>query len=618
MATKLVKQLQAAADAYYNGEELLMTDEEYDEKIRRLEQLDPTNPYLNKIGQDDNKEFKKMQHRMPMGSQQKAANADELKKWYAKGYCDTFLLVNHKIDGLSVELVYEAGKFKYGITRGNGVVGDDITKNVLRMNGLVKKISIKNASIRGEIVMRQSVFNKIYKPRGHKMARTMAAGLTKRPDGVGCEHLDIIVYDINDDFSTESEKMEYLESQGFQIAETRECKGIKNVLKWYQELIDGDRENLDIEIDGLVVKCDTVDQKDMERTCPNRQIALKFPSPTGTTKLLKVVWNASGTTYTPVGHIEPVDICGSTVTKASLCNPGIMKDLGLRIGSVITVSKRNDIIPKIESVVERGNGKEISIPENCVNCDATLVCTDTKLYCPNEDCCSKLCHQIRKWVSVFDIKEFGKELITAVSEKITTLADLYKLDVKDIEDLELAGGKRLGSKNATKALNNLKAVNSVSLSKFIAGFDIATVSEKTMDVIVEAGYDTLDKLRSSNLKQLTAIKGIGESKANALLSGLGKYKKEMNEMLQYVSIAAIVKASGSLDGSSVCFTGKASRPRKELEDIVRNNGGVVKNTVGRGLTYLVTDDPESGSAKNQKAQSLGVTVISEDAFFKLL
>uniref|UniRef100_A0A6C0JQQ5 DNA ligase (NAD(+)) n=1 Tax=viral metagenome TaxID=1070528 RepID=A0A6C0JQQ5_9ZZZZ len=638
--TQLVATLSKAADAYYNGKDLLMDDDTYDAAIKKLESIDPENPYLQKIGQDNNPEFQKRQHKMPMGSQQKAANAEEFKKWHTKGYAngDT-MTVNHKLDGLSIELVYEKGKLVHGITRGKGNKGDDITKNVLKMKGIVKKLDYPaTCSIRGEIIMKTSTFEKKYKPKGHKMVRTMAAGLSKRPDGVGCQDLHIIVYDIllhnMDDPeilkkapTTEKIKMQFLESQGFTTAETRYCKNIKEVLAWYNELQDPEnetnRDSLEIEIDGLVIKCNTVDHEDMKRMKPNRQIALKFPPRQVTSTLQKVVWNISGTNYTPVAHITPVNIDGSTVTKASLCNPGVMKDLGLRIGSTVTVVKRGDIIPKIESVIEIGDGDEIDIPTECSNCSEQLVCTDTKLYCPNEECGNKLSHQIKKWIEVHDIKEFGKELIKVVYENdlIKDLSGLYTLEITDLQDQTTAGGKRLGTKNAKKAVDNLRAVTEVSLSKFIAGFDIPTISEKTIEVLVEAGLDTLDKIRGSNIDRLTSIKGIGESKANALLTGLSKYKKEMNNMLKHVTIEAPIKkitTGGALTGMSVCFTGKLSMPRKEFEALVKTNGGTCKAGVTKGLTYLVTDDPDSGTSKNEKARALDVQVIDEETLLGLM
>jgi DNA ligase (NAD+) len=612
---ELVKQLQEASDAYYNGEPI-MDDEVFDALVDQLRKIDPKNEFLETVGKDSG-EFEKRAHKMFLGSQQKAANPKEFEKWCLKGYSD--FVVNHKIDGLSIELVYKNGVFKYGITRGNGKVGDDVTANVLLMQGLTKKIKGFSGSVRGEIVMSRKVFEKKYSIDGHKMPRTTASGLTKRPDGVGCRDLMIVVYDVSD-FDTEKAKMRFLSENFKFVASTRNCKSGKDVLKWYDELVGGEREELDIEIDGLVIKCNQVDKEDMKRVKPMRQIALKFPSRQVTSVLKKVVWNVSGSVLTPVAHIDPVVIDGSTVTKASLCNPGIMKRLGIRIGSRVMVIKSNDIIPKIIAVTEEGNGQEIEIPYECTSCQTELVNKETKLYCPNEDCPAKVSHQIRKWISVLDVKEFGKELITQIDEAslVQELADIYELDVDVVSELVGGGGKKIGMKNAQKAIGNLKAIKEVSLAKFIAGFDITGISEKTIELLEGNGFDTLEKLRTADITSLTGVKGIGQSKAEALLAGLNKMRGSMNKMLGYVKIAKPVVVQGGLTGKSFCFTGALSVPRKKAEEMVKAKGGTCKTTVTRGLSYLVTDDPESGSAKNVKALKDGVMIISEAEFLKMV
>lgn len=601
----LVDFLKKASDAYYNGEPII-DDATYDAALDKLKKQDPNNPYLKKIGKDSSKEFKKREHLMSMTSQQKAANSEEFIKWYKKGYSKDFV-VNHKLDGLSVELQYKEGKFKYAVTRGDGKIGDDISKNVKKMRGFVDEIEDYTGSIRGEIVMTQKVFDKKYKPKGHKMPRTMAAGLTKRPDGVGCEDLHIVVYDMIGP-TTEKEKIEFLQKY-FDVAETRYCKGSKEVLRWYQELIDGERDSLSIGIDGLVIKCNEVDLEDMKRAKPNRQIALKFPSRETTSRLLKVVWNVSGINYTPVAHIEPIEIDGSTISKASLANPNIMKALGLKIGSIVTVSKRKDIIPKIESVIEIGDGDDIEIPTVCVNCGEKLIC-DSTLYCPNDDCANKLLHQLQKWIDTLDIKDFGKELIKNIynNQLVKSITDLYNLTVDDIKDLVTSGGKKVGEKNALKALTNLKAKKEISLEKFIAGFDITGIGEKNIEVLIAQGYDSLEKIRN-----FEPVKGFGDVRSENLREGLVKWRKDMNKMAKIIKIT-VEKASTNI---SVCFTGKLNMSRKEAEALVKTKGGSCKSGVVKGLTYLVTDNPESGSAKNEKAKKDGVKIISEAEFLSL-
>jgi DNA ligase (NAD+) len=324
----------------------------------------------------------------------------------------------------------------------------------------------------------------------------------------------------------------------------------------------------------------------------------------------------SGTTYTPVGILKPIMIDGSEVKRASLCNPGIMRGLGLKIGSTVSVIKAKKIIPKIISIVELGDGEEVNIPAECVNCGEELICNETKLFCPNKECSNKLLHQLKKWINTLNILEFGERLIELVFENgmVEELADLYTLQVEDLAEL-ISNGKKVGMKNSQKAMDNLLAKTEITLPVFIAGFDIPSVGEKLIDLLVAAEYDTLEKLQKAEVDELTLVKGVGDKKAVALKDGLILHKKAMKHMLQHVTI--VKPTVNEKTDVSVCFTGTLSRPRKELEALVKSSGGTVKKTVVNGLSYLVTDSPESGSKKNQDAQKKGVQVIDEAEFIRL-
>lgn len=621
--SQLEKFIKKHSDKYYAGQAEI-DDATFDAAINKLKELDPKNKILHTIGEDKTDEFEKRSHIMPMGSLAKAQTEADLTKWFnreEKRSSSDYYIVNHKLDGMSIELQYKNGKFKYAVTRGNGEIGDDITVNVNKMKGVAKEIVNFTGAVRGEIVMTKTTFDKKYSHRDYN--RNIANGIAKRIDGVGCKDLNVVVYDLwSDEIETEKDKIVFLREHFDYVAETKIFKtkdAIEKIMKWYNEIIET-RSDLEIAIDGIVIKCNQVDRQDFARPKPNRQIAFKFPAQGDTTELLGVDWRVSGKTYTPVARLKPVMIDGSSITAASLCNPGIMRALGLRIGSIVAVTKRKDVIPKIESVVTIGNGNEIEIPDKCVNCGTKLTCTDTKLYCPNDECSNLLLHQIKKWIEVHNIKEFGKKLMEMIFENdlVSELADLYTLDVDVLSELTTEGGKRVGKSNAKKAMDNLLTKSEVSLSSFIAGFDISGVGEKVIDLLVAEGYDTLKKLRRLTEDDMIDIKGIGDKKAELIVEGLILYKKEMDNMLNHVTIVKSSNSTGTnLSNVSVTFTGALTLKRKDAEEMVKRKGGIVKKTVTNGLTYLVTADPDSGSKKNEEAIKKGVKVISEDEFIRL-
>lgn len=607
--------------AYYSGKPEI-DDASFDALVDELGRLDPNHPLLFKVGSEPPSPGAKIQHLMPMGSQQKARNLEEFNQWATK-YPGPWI-VNHKLDGLSVELQYQNGDLVSCSTRGNGKVGSDVSVALSNAQGVPSRIPDFTGSVRGEIVIPIETFDEVFRDSGFRNPRNLAVGMAKKP-GPQNEHLYVVVYDIYCEltpFSDERSKIEFLQEYFDYVAETKLCKTQKSISKWYQELIQArEAKNLEFEIDGLVIKCLESDPEDMQRDRPMRQIALKFPPLAVHTHIRSIEWTTHGSVYTPVAIFDPVDISGSMVSRASIHNPGILAELGLRVGSVITVVKRGDIIPKIESVVEIGSGKRFGIPKECVYCQGALKLTDTKLFCPNDMCGSRLLHQIRKWISVLEVKFFGEKLIEAVynSGLVEALPDLYTLKTSDLEDLN-TGSKRVGHANAQKALANLHAVEEVSLAKFIAGYDIPGLGEKTIQLVVDAGYDTLEKLHTATIDQLCQIRGIGQTRAETLVYAMEFLREEFSEMTTHIQIQEPVVPDPSpkpLSGVSVCFTGRLQMPRKQAEDLVVSKGGIVKANVGRGLTYLVTPDPGSGTKKNQDALKYGTQILDEDQFLEL-
>jgi DNA ligase (NAD+) len=324
----------------------------------------------------------------------------------------------------------------------------------------------------------------------------------------------------------------------------------------------------------------------------------------------------------------------------------MIRAMGLKIGSAVVVVKRGEIIPKIEGLAppepappelvqpelvqpelaqENAAGPgaptltEIEFPVTCASCGAELVDGGTRLYCPNADCPKRLLHRIQKWVSVLDIRELGEKLIQQLfdSGRVRHVSDLYTLTAEELADLE-----RMGELSAAKVLRHIRTRRELSLAAFIAGFDFEGVGELIMEKAASAGFDTLENLRAASVEGLAAVYGLGEITARTICEGLHETETEIDAVLEkgIISIAApAAPETQPFKGYSFCFTGElASMKRSLAEEKVKALGGSAKSSVVKGLSFLVTNDPESGSQKNEKARSLGVPILDEAQFRALL
>ena len=647
---RLIEQYQAS---YYNGEAEI-SDGEFDLLWDELKNLSPDSEVLKKVGTGPNVDgFPKARHLIPMGSQDKASNPQEFLAWAQKmgmetrdltaespkkagksdktaltdkknGLTKTFI-VQYKLDGASLELQYEKGKLLRAVTRGDGVTGDEITANALRMAGVVQKLDIPfSGGVRGEVVMTHDVWNEKYSSKAN--CRNAANGIMRRKDGEGCEDLKVIVYDAaasDDDrfFKDELQKLQWLKKRGFQTTVTKTFTSARDVIAYRDETQAG-RDSLPFDIDGLVVKDVETDMADLRKARPEKQIAFKFELETAFSILREVIWSESGATYTPIGVVDPVRLAGTTVKRANLNNPDMIRAMGLKIGSTVSVVKRGEIIPKIEGLAPVSTSdetKEIEFPQVCGSCGTTLTDAGTRLYCPNPACPKRLLHRLEKWVSVLDIRELGEKLIGQLFEKerVRQIGDLYTLKTE-----ELAEYDRMGDLSAAKVIRHIQTKRELSLAVFVAGFDFEGIAETTMEKIAAAGFDTLEKLRKASVDDLAAVYGLGEITASVIIDGLKECTKEMDAVLKtgVITIAPPpAEDTQPMRGLSFCFTGELkSMKRGEAEEKIKALGAQAKSSVVKGLSYLVTNDPASGSSKNKKAHELGVTVIGEDEFIALL
>ena len=624
---KLIKKYQ---DSYYNGEAEI-EDAQFDKLWDELKALDPENAILQRVGADSGN-FSKIQHIMPMGSQEKAADPDQFLAWAAKHTYDKYL-VEYKLDGASLELQYQNGYLVRAVTRGDGSIGDDITANAKKMNGVLPAIYKDGqlvpftGGIRGEVIMTHEVHKKYFSDKAN--CRNAANGLMKRKDGSGSEYLKLITYDAlaldgKSYFNYEEEKIRWLMDCGFNVVPLVICLNPQRVIAYRAKVME-ERKNLEYDIDGLVIKERAINLEDASRARPDRQIAFKFSLEEAVTTLRKVEWSISGSTYTPVAVFDEVELNGTKVQRASLANPDTMRKLGLEIGSHVVVVKRGEIIPKIEAVVEEKNLRTFPVeyPQTCEVCGSKLIDDGSRLYCPEKSCAKRVLHQLLKFVQTVDIRDLGETLVTSLfnDKVLKSVSDIYSLSQEDLipyflneESIE-AEKKSLG---AEKVYKSIQSHRNMKLAVFLAAFDIQDFGETTAQKLIDAGFNSLEKLLSADENQIAQVYGFAETMAATIVEGLKENKEEMLSLVNEGIISIEAEGGGILEGKSFCFTGELNKmKRADAQKLVKDNGGSIKSSVTKDLSYLVTNDTSSGSSKNVRAKELGIPVINEDEFLAL-
>ena len=628
---ELEKLISKYQKSYYDGEGEI-SDAEFDKLWDELKSLDPNNPILHKVGTDSGN-FAKVQHVMPMGSQEKAANPEEFLAWANKHQYDQYL-VEYKLDGASLELQYENGYLVRAVTRGDGSIGDDITANARKMGGVNAAIYKDGqlvpftGGIRGEVIMTHQVHKDYFSDKAN--CRNAANGLMKRKDGQGSEFLKLITYDaLSTDgksyFTNEEEKIRWLMDCGFNVVKLVICKSPDSVIAYRAKVME-ERKNIEYDIDGLVIKERKINLEDARRARPDHQIAFKFSLEEAVSTLRQVEWSINGGTYTPVAIFDEVELNGTRVQRASLANPDKMRQLGVRIGSHVVVVKRGEIIPKIESVVEEKDivTSEIPFPCVCEVCGTKLIDEGSRLYCPNKECSKRVLHQLLKFQDVVDIRDLGTTLITDLFKdgRLKSISDIYSLSQEDLvpyflnEESMEAEKKSLG---AQKVYNSIQSHRNMKLATFVAGFDIEGIAESSAEKLVNAGFNTLEKLLAASEEQIAQVSGFAEIMAHAVVEGLAENAEEMKSLITSGTIILEAEGQGSLSGKSFCFTGELhSMKRADAEALVKKNGGSIKSSVTKDLSYLVTNDTTSGSSKNVKAAKFNIPIIDENAFLELV
>jgi len=639
-ADELEERIQEAREAYYNGV-AIMSDEEYDGMVDELSEIRSDSPQLAAVGAPAMSEWPKVRHHIPMGSLSKVSSQEMMTAWIRKHSRPdpqdpaqdpqeplNKLCVTDKLDGISVSVDYEDGKLVRAVARGDGLEGEDITPNVARMKGVRQELDTPmTITLRGEIVILKADFREHFQD-DYANTRNGASGIARRYDGKGCKHLTVLFYQIDGletpdwDYSSRYRQVLYIrEVLGMETPSaylTAFRPGIKSphdIWVDYQQTI---REGLPYDIDGLVVEFDDLGYQEelgFDGLNPVGAVAFKFPPVRRDTSLKQIIVQIGGQGLaTPVAILEPVRLLGTRVERASLYNWKYIQRLGIDVGAVVAVVRANDVIPRIAAVV-RGTGTTAPVPEKCPECGGLLEFKGEHLICPNlGECPAQAEGRLRNWIGKLNILEVGEALIHKLVQQglARDVPALYGLSVADLAALD-----RMGEKSAQTVYGNLRAVVPLPLEKWLGCLAIPLCSVSTIELVVNAGYDTLEKVQAAGLDQFSAIPGIGPVRAQSLYGWLRRHSGFIERLLA-AGVGIRPRPKGALTGQSVCFTGTMENKRDLLENLASEAGASVKSGVTRGLTYLVMANPNSMTSKAKKARSYGTKCIGEREFLELV
>ncbi len=639
---------------YYVLADPVITDEEYDRLMRRLMELEKKYPQLitpdsptQRVGGKVLEGFKKVKHSKPMLSLDNTYDESEIREFDRRvkknlGVSKVEYVAELKIDGISIALRYEAGRFKMGITRGDGIEGEDVSENVKTIKTiplrLRKKIDIE---VRGEIYMPVEVFKKLNEEREEEglppfaNPRNATAGTIRLLDTskVAKSGLDSFIYYVVDPerygLKTQWEALNFLKEIGFKVnPHSRLCESIEEVIDYWKEWVER-RHELDYWVDGVVVKVNSFEyQKKLGATAksPRWAIAFKFPAEQARTKLIDVTFQVGRTgVITPVAELEPVKLAGTTVKRATLHNFEYVKEKDIRIGDWVFVEKAGGIIPQVVKPIvdlRTGDEKPIEPPQSCPVCGGKvgkLDPSEVAIRCLNPHCPAKLKRALETFVSrnAMNIEGLGAKLIDKLVDSglVKDVADIYYLTPFDLAQL----GSGIGQRTIAKLLKEIEESKKNPLHRLITGLGIPHVGEKTAKVLAE-NFESLDDLANASLERLMKIEGIGEEVARSIIEYFRNEKtKEIIEKLKKagVNTKSSLKRSKVLSGLKFVITGELENfTRKEIEEFIESLGGKVSSSVSTKTDYIIVG--RNPGSKYEKAKRLGVKILSEDEFLKLV
>lgn len=651
---ELIKIINKASEEYYTNDNPTITDQEYDDYYHELEKLEQQYPELiredsptKRVGGKIIDEFKKVSHEIPMMSLGDIFSEDEIFEFdqrIKKTIPNPTYVCELKIDGLSVSLLYENGKLIRGATRGNGIVGEDITHNVETIKSIPLVINDKRKiEVRGEIYMPKKSFNKLNQERQEKgeslfaNPRNAAAGSVRQLDSkiAAKRNLSTFIYHLpsSDDFNIKyhHESLSFMKELGFIVNENiKIADNVNEVINYVKEWTEK-RESLPYEIDGIVIKVDKIeDQKKLGYTSrtPKWAIAYKFPAVEVLTKIKNIEFCVGRTgKITPRADLDPVHLAGSIIKSVTLHNEDYIKEKDIMINDTIVLHKAGDVIPEVVRVLkERRTGIEIPFKmiKNCPICNSKLEKKETEAnyFCPNPNCDARNIEGLIHFSSreTMNIEGFGESIVEDFYNEgyLKTICDYYTLynHKEDLKELE-----GFGEKSINNLLQNIEKSKKNSLEKLLFALGIRYIGKKTAKMLA-INYRNIDKLMSAEYEDLVKIQDIGEVIADSVYKFF-KEEKNINTIneLKLLGVNMEYKGNESIDDNfnnkTFVLTGTLSKlTRDEASIEIENRGGKVTSSVTKKTDYVIVG--ENPGSKYQKAKDLNINILNEEEFLNML
>ena len=641
------------AGKYYDEDNPEISDFEYDMLMVELRNLEKDFPEFNseesltqKVGGHVKEGFQKVTHEVPLQSLQDVFSIEDVADFDIRikeqaeknGIENVKYVVETKIDGLSAALEYKQGKFVRGATRGNGLVGEDVTQNLKTIKTIPMELKDKiDITVRGEVFISKDDFEKMNQLREENEeelfanARNAAAGSLRQLDSkvTANRPLDIYIFNVQKidgkEFNSHYEELQYLADQGFNVNPVRiYCSNMKEIEEAIKK-IGEDREKLTFGIDGAVVKVDDLAFREILGTTaktPRWAIAYKYPPEKKETKVKDIRFQVGRTgVITPMAILEPVKVAGSTVSKTTLHNEDFMKEKDIKVGDTVVIQKAGDVIPEVVEVVKQkrdGTEKEVSIPRTCPVCGAPAVRIEGEaaVRCTGIECPAKLFRNLVHFVSreAMNIDGLGENIIQQLLDNnlISNIDDIYTLTFDNIASL-----KKNGTKFAQNLINSIEASKQNDLYRLITALGIRFVGSKVAKTLAKR-YKTMDNLMDATFESLSMIEDIGPVVANSVVEffaqdqtrDLIKKLKQSGVNMEYIEQEG---EDNRLEGKTFVLTGGLENyTRKEASDLIEKHGGKTSSSVSKKTDYVLAG--EDAGSKLDKAQKLGITVISESEF----
>ncbi len=648
---KLSEELERFNHAYYVLDNPIVSDYDYDMKMKRLREIESAFPELlspnspsQRVGGEALNTFEKVTHTVQMGSLQDVFSFDEVLQFsdrVQKTVSDVRYVVEPKIDGLSVSLEYRNGEFFRGSTRGDGFIGEDVTANLRTIKSIPMKLSenIPMIEVRGEVFMSRKSFEKLVEVQElngeepSKNPRNAAAGSLrqKNPKITAQRNLDIFVFNIQQiegvELSSHKQSLDYLNKLGFKTVPGYEMFSSSDEILGRIEEIGRERVDYDFDIDGVVVKVDDFDQREeigYTTKVPKWAVAYKFPPEEKETTLRNIEINVGRTgAITPVAVFDPIILAGTSVSRATLHNQDFISEKDIRIGDVIRVRKAGEIIPEVlMSVSHSENSEMFRLPSECPVCGTPTVSSDEEsaVRCPNVDCPAQLKRNIIHFASkkAMDIDGLGPAIVELLldNDMISSVADLYTLTPADLMTLP-----KFKEKSATNLFDAIEKSKNNSLDRVIFGLGIRNIGQEAAKLLCEK-FGSLERIMSATEEEILEIDGYGEIMAENVVSAFSNERNTLLiERLKSYGVTMEYQSKKLSDlrfeGMTFVLTGTLpSMTRDEAKAIIESFGGKASGSVSKKTSFVLAGD-EAGS-KLVKAQQLGITIIDEEEFKNMI